>query len=76
MSDGNKKRYNSGCFCADWVDVEVNESSSAYQNYVRKDLATLLEELEEIKRNIERLAEKEIFLENLMRLNRESYYEY
>ena len=65
-----KKRFNDGCFCAEWVDVEVDETSLVKTKYERKSLETLLEELEEIRRNIEQLAEKERFLENLLRLNR------
>ena len=73
MSNTNKRRYSEGCLCANWVDVEVSESrerESQQVSYQRKDLQTLLEELNEIRRNLEKLAEKQIFLENLMRINR------
>ena len=61
-----------GCFCANWVDVDLAETSELQQEssvYRRKDLQTLLDELEEIKRNIEFVNEKKIVLENLMKFN-------
>lgn len=70
----NKRHYMDGCLCGNWVDVEVNEdsqTSSFEHNYQRKDLQTLLDELEEIKRNIERIAEKERILEDLLRMRQE-----
>ena len=70
----NKRHYMDGCLCGNWVDVEVNEDSQASSfehNYQRKDLQTLLDELEEIKRNIERIAEKERILEDLLRMRQE-----
>lgn len=70
--DNNKKRYLEGCFCASWVDVEVTEEplNQDFTEYRRKDLKTLLDELDEIKRNIEHVNEKKLILENLMRFNR------
>lgn len=62
-----------GCFCANWVDVDVTDvqaSQEVQMLYHRKDLQTLLDELEEIKRNIELVNEKKIVLENLMKFNR------
>ena len=68
----NKRHYLDGCFCANWVDVEVQEASlnQDFSEYRRKDLKTLLQELDEIKRNIENVNEKKLILENLMRFNR------
>jgi hypothetical protein len=73
----NKRHYMDGCLCGNWIDVEVNEEnlkSSTQHNYQRKDLQTLLDELEEIKRNIERIAEKERILEDLLRIHQEEDY--
>ena len=70
--NSNKRHYMDGCFCANWVDVDVTESSEPQKeqvSYRRKDLQTLLDELEEIKRNIELVNEKKIVLENLMKFN-------
>ena len=61
-----------GCFCANWVEVDVTDvqaSQEVQMLYHRKDLQTLLDELEEIKRNIELVNEKKIVLENLMKFN-------
>ncbi len=77
MASQNKKRFMNGCFCGDWVDVEVQNFSEDMpidkSVYAHKDLDTLLAELEEIKKNIERIAEKKEFLENLVRYNNELY---
>ena len=70
----NKRHYMDGCLCGNWVDVEVKEESKTSQrqhNYQRKDLQTLLDELEEIKRNIEKISEKERILEDLLRMRQE-----
>lgn len=69
----DKRRFMDGCFCGDWVDVEVkHEPGDLYgvkTEKRRKDLQTLLEELEEIKKNFERISEKQAFLDNLVRFN-------
>lgn len=69
MSNKNKRRYMDGCFCGDWVDVEV-ENNTQRQEIIaeqkRKDLNTLLEELEAIKQNLERIEEKQELLDGLM----------
>lgn len=70
MSNENKRRFNDGCFSGDWADADVNKRAPNYYQPQRKSLETLLEELEDIKRYIESLSEKELFLENLMRINR------
>lgn len=70
--NNNKRHYMDGCFCANWVDVDVTDvqaSQEVQMLYHRKDLQTLLDELEEIKRNIELVNEKKIVLENLMKFN-------
>ena len=59
-----------GCFCGDWVDVEVRDNTSEHLKHIaerkRKDLNTLLEELEAIKQNLEQIERKQAFLEELM----------
>ena len=58
-----------GCFCGDWVDVEVREQSPQKEIIAerkRKDLNTLLEELEAIKQNLERIDQKQALLDELM----------
>lgn len=69
----DKRRFMDGCFCGDWVDVDVkHEPGDLYgvkTEKRRKDLQTLLEELEEIKKNFERISEKQAFLDNLVRFN-------
>ena len=70
MRNKNKRRYMDGCFCGDWVDVEVKEHSSEHLKHIadkkRKDLNTLLEELETIKQNLERIEQKQALLDELM----------
>ena len=69
MRNNNKRRYMDGCFCGDWVDVEMRDKSPQNEYIAerqRKDLNTLLEELEEIKRNLEQIDKKQAFLEELM----------
>ena len=46
--------------------VDTNKRKDNLENRQRKDLNTLLKELEEIKQNIERVAEKQHRLANLM----------
>lgn len=77
MQNENKRRFVDGCFSGEWSDADVTKRAPSYNQpkYERKSLETLLEELEEIKQYIESLAEKELFLENLMRINRGEYSE-
>lgn len=51
---------------AEYELVYSNERKDNLENKRRKDLNTLLKELEEIKSNIERVAEKQHRLANLM----------
>ena len=68
----NKKDYLNKCFSPNWIEVDLEEVQR--QQVVRevtletrrKDLDTLLKELDEIKQNIERAAEKQHRLANLM----------
>ncbi len=73
MINKDKRRFMDGCFCGNWVDVDVKKDSvdlgGINTERKRKNLQTLLEELEEIKRNIERISEKQIFLDNLVKFN-------
>lgn len=67
-----KKDYLNKCFSPNWIEVDLEEVQR--QQVVRevtletrrKDLDTLLRELDEIKQNIERAAEKQHRLANLM----------
>ena len=72
-----KKEYENKCFSPNWLEVDLSEleASSEYptvdkevslESKRRKDLKTLLKELDEIKENIERAAEKQHRLANLM----------
>ncbi len=70
-----KKEYNSKCFSPNWLEVNLDDKDGQtkkeerLESKQRKDLNTLLQELEEIKQNIERAAEKQNRLADLM-----SYY--
>ena len=66
----NKRDFFNGCFPSNWVEVEVEpkveKSEQQTNSYQRKDVATLLAELEDIKNAFERIEEKKIRLQNLM----------
>ena len=51
---------------SDYNLVNTNERKESLETRRRKDLNTLLRELDEIKQNIERVAEKQHRLKNLM----------
>ena len=67
-----EKNYKNKCFSPDWLEVDLGdvEGQTAKEDRLesrqRKDLNTLLKELEEIKKNIEKAAEKQHRLANLM----------
>ncbi len=63
----NKRDFFNGCFPGNWVEVDVKEETKEQQ---RKDVATLLAELEEIKNGFERIQEKQMRLQNLMKFYR------
>lgn len=76
----NRKEYENRCFSPSWIDSDevirqasenrTTEGQTAKEDRLeskrRKDLNTLLKELEEIKYNIEKAAEKQHRLANLM----------
>ena len=69
----SRKEYNNKCFSPNWLEVDLAEVSDQQLNKEerleskrRKDLNTLLKELDEIKQNIEKAAEKQHRLANLM----------
>jgi len=70
----NKKEYLNRCFSPNWIEVDLDEVQRTHltereerlETQRRKDLNTLLKELDEIKQNIERAAEKQHRLANLM----------
>jgi t-SNARE complex subunit (syntaxin) len=68
-----KKDYENRCFSPNWLEVDLEEVArqqvkreDRLESKRRKDLKTLLKELDEIKQNIERVAEKQHRLANLM----------
>ena len=72
----NKKLIENKCFAPNWIEVDLSderclstaqtEKEERLETQRRKDLKTLLKELEEIRQNIERVAEKQHRLANLM----------
>lgn len=67
----NKKDFFNGCFPGNWVEVDLKKEEIVQkQEQQRKDVATLLAELEEIKNGFEKLQEKQIRLQNLMQFYR------
>ena len=68
-----KKDFNNKCFSPNWLEVDLEDvqrrqtvREESLENKQRKDLKTLLKELDEIKQNIEKVAEKQHRLANLM----------
>ena len=73
MSNKNKKYYLNKCFTPNWLEVDLGEverqqvkKEERLEYNRRKDLNILLRELEQIKQNIENVAEKQHRLANLM----------
>lgn len=69
----SRKEFNNKCFSPNWLEVDLTEASDYRKNKEerleskrRKDLNTLLKELDEIKHNIEKAVEKQHRLANLM----------
>ena len=71
-----KKEFENNCFSPNWLEIDLGESAKSNVDTVnkevrleseqRKDLNTLLKELDEIKKNIEKAVEKQHRLANLM----------
>lgn len=71
-----KKEFQNKCFSPNWLEVDLSDAVESVDLSVnkevcleskqRKDLKTLLKELEEIKKNVERAVEKQHRLANLM----------
>ena len=68
-----KKDFQNKCFSPNWIEIDLEEVAKQQakreerlENKRRKDLNTLLKELDEIRQNIERVAEKQHRLANLM----------
>ena len=69
----SKKEFNNNCFSPDWLEVDLRDAREhtvskevRLESKARKDLNTLLKELDEIKRNVENAVEKQRRLANLM----------
>ena len=67
-----KKDFQNRCFSPNWIEINLDEverqtaKEERLESRRRKDLNTLLKELDEIKQSIERAAEKQHRLANLM----------
>lgn len=71
----SKKDFLNNCFSPNWLEVDLSEAKNRDvtvnkevnpESKQRKDLTVLLQELEEIKTNIERAVEKQHRLSNLL----------
>ena len=69
-----KEDFRNNCFSPNWLEVDLEEIARQHEiqegrleSKRRKDLKTLLKELDEIKQNIEKVAEKQHRLTNLLR---------
>ena len=68
----SKQDFNNRCFSPNWLEVDLENARDTQKKEVRlesnqrKDLNTLLKELDEIKQTIEKAAEKQQRLANLM----------
>ena len=68
-----KRDFKNNCFSPNWIEVDLEDvqrrqtiREERLESKRRKDLKTLLKELDEIKHNIEQVAEKQHRLANLM----------
>ena len=71
-----KKEFMNKCFSPDWLEVDLSNAAISddadvnkevrLESKQHKDLKTLLKELDEIKQNIEKAAEKQHRLANLI----------
>lgn len=68
----NRRDFFNGCLPGNWTEADVNttKKEEKREERQRKDLATLLAELEEIKNGFEKIQEKQIRLQNLMKFYR------
>ncbi|MBR1776756.1 hypothetical protein IJ750_06775 [bacterium] len=72
--NNTKKDFSNGCFSPNWLEVDLTNTSVRadinkevrLESKRRKDLDTLLKELDEIKENIELAVEKQRRLAKLM----------
>lgn len=65
LYDDFEKRFTDKWFSSGWAEVETKQQTS---QRVRKDLATLQAELDEIQECIENVAQKQLRLANLAKL--------
>ena len=71
-----KKEFENKCFSPNWLEIDLSNATEnsdmtlnkevSLESERRKDLKTLLNELDEIKKTIERTAEKQHRLANLI----------
>ena len=71
-----KEDFNNNCFSPNWLEIDLSEAAESDDTLLnkevrlesnrRKDLKTLLTELDEIKKNIEKAVEKQHRLANLI----------
>ena len=68
-----REDFNKKCFSPNWLEIDLEdvarrqtEREDRLESKRRKDLKTLLKELDEIRQNIEKVAEKQQRLANLM----------
>lgn len=68
-----KQEFKTGCFSPDWLEVDLSEAAVHTENKEerleskrRKDLATLLNELDEIRQSIEQAVDKQQRLAELI----------
>lgn len=71
----SRKEFDNNCFSPNWLEVDLSDTAVnaepvhkevRLESKQRKDLTTLLKELDEIKENIEKAVEKQHRLANLI----------
>lgn len=67
----SKELFENNCFPLCWLEDDEAEAPIPVQ---RKDLTTLLAELEDIKNRIDEISAKEWHLAKLMKFHREGFY--
>ncbi len=66
----DKKLFENNCFPLSWLEDEEHFEQPSVQ---RKDLHTLLAELEDIKNRIDEISAREWHLEKLIKFHREGF---
>lgn len=66
--DEFEKRYTNNWFSSGWLEVSEKQPEEQEQKVVRKDIATLEEELSQIQMQVEKITQKQEELKEMSRM--------